>query len=77
MMQTSQGTTKELLSVVETAHTLGIAPRLVTRLADAGILPAILFGRRRKFSLMAIHDFFRAYEGQDVLQVLEEREAAK
>lgn len=64
-----------LLSVNEAAKCLGVAPALVVRMAKADILPALLFGRRRKFSTEAIKKFFKEYEGQDVMKVLKEREA--
>ena len=74
MAEKTQKLEDRLLSVNEAAKCLGIAPALVVRMAKADILPALLFGRRRKFSTEAIKRFFK-YEGQDVMKVLKEREA--
>lgn len=75
MAEKTQKLEARLLSVNEAAKCLGIAPALVVRMAKADILPALLFGRRRKFSTEAIKIFFKEYEGRDVMKALKEKEA--
>lgn len=63
-----------LMSTVEVGQRLGTGTDIARRLIDAGLLPALTFGRNRRIRKIQFGKFLEKYEGQDIFQVLKEAE---
>ena len=66
--------TDRLLSVEEVAERLRTGKQFVRSLINAGLLPALSFLRNRRVRKMSLNKFLEKYDGQDLYEVLEEKQ---
>lgn len=66
--------TDRLLSVEEVAERLRTGKQFVRSLINAGLLPALSFRRNRRVRKMSLNKFLEKYDGQDLYEVLEEKQ---
>ena len=69
-----QDDTDRLLSVEEVAERLRTGKQFVRSLINAGLLPALSFRRNRRVRKMSLNKFLEKYDGQDLYEVLEEKQ---
>lgn len=56
----------QLLSIPEVAELIGTNPNYVRGLVDAGLLPAIGFGRIRRVRKFTLNECLAKYDGEDL-----------
>lgn len=66
--------TDRLLSVEEVADRLRTGKQFVRSLINAGLLPALSFRRNRRIRKVSLNRFLEEYDGQDLYEVLEEKQ---
>lgn len=69
-----QDDTDRLLSVEEVAERLRTGKQFVRSLINAGLLPALSFRRNRRIRKVSLNKFLEKYDGQDLYEVLEEKQ---